>query len=53
VKGVLSVRADMNAHSVTVEMEDPSVSAAVVKALADAGYTSGEPKAAPPEGETP
>lgn len=36
----------MNAHTVTVKMEEPTVKDAVVQALNQAGYTTGEPKAA-------
>lgn len=41
---MLSADADVNSHTLTVELRDESVAiGAVVKALAAAGYTSGEP----------
>lgn len=45
----MSVQSDMNAHTVTVKLEDPSVQEAVVKALNQAGYTTGDPKPATEE----
>jgi hypothetical protein len=42
----------MNAHTVTVGMEEPSVQEGVVKALNQAGYTAGEPRPAA-EGAAP
>lgn len=44
VDGVISADADMDNHTVTVELRDESVPiGAVVKALAAAGFTTGEP----------
>ena len=44
VDGVISADADMGNHTVTVELRDESVPiGSVVKALAAAGFTTGEP----------